>query len=363
MIYFCLLLPLVAADPEPALRIRAAADAKVEVVALLPAKVQALLPAGQVKPDDGERYLRLARIDPETGREGAAMLGAYERKDTSLVFRPRFALTPGQRYRATLELPGQKPITVDHAVPERDATPPVVEQIFPTGAELPANHLKFYIHFSKPMREGAEIFDHINLLDAAGKPLDDPWRRTELWSADGKRLTLWIHPGRIKRGVNLREEFGPVLEPRKEYTLELGTKLCDTDGRPLAKAFTKKFRTGPEERTRPRVEAWKLTPPAAAGRDALLLEFPRPLDRALLDRCITVTDAHGKPVVGRIEIGKEERSLEFRPEKAWQVADYQVRVDERLEDLAGNTPVRLFDVDLSDPKPGPAKLSLAFRPK
>jgi hypothetical protein len=53
-----------------------------------------------------------------------------------------------------------------------------------------------------------------------GKDIPDPWRRTELWNEDATRLTLWIHPGRVKEGVNLREEFGAVLDPeRKTYYL------------------------------------------------------------------------------------------------------------------------------------------------
>jgi len=47
-------------------------------------------------------------------------------------------------------------------------------------------------------------------------------------SGDAKRLSLWIHPGRIKNGVNLREELGPVLEPNRKYTLVLsGGELRD----------------------------------------------------------------------------------------------------------------------------------------
>ena len=59
----------------------------------------------------------------------------------------------------------------------------------------------------------------LEILDEQGTLVEDPWRRTELWTADARRLSLWIHPGRIKNGVNLREELGPVLEPNKTYKL------------------------------------------------------------------------------------------------------------------------------------------------
>jgi hypothetical protein len=360
----CLLVAfLVSAEPEAGLRIRSTSDAtRVEVVAPLPEKVQAQLPAGKVAKEKGEELLRLALVDAETGKEGPAIFGNYERRKETLVFTPRFPLTHGQRYRATLDLPGSKPTSTEYRVPAQAAAePPVVEKVYPSAAVLPANQLKFYIHFSKSMQESKEIFDHIRLFDGDGKEVEEPWRRTELWSADARRLTLWIHPGRIKKGVNLREQEGPVLRPDKSYSLVIGTEVVDADGRPLAKPFTKKFRTGGEEHGRPLVDGWKVQAPAANGEKPLTLEFPRPLDRALLDRFLVVTDAAGKPVAGKIEVGSEERSWLFHPEQPWQAAEYTVKVDGRLEDLAGNTLLRPFDVDLEAPAPTAPKLSVAFR--
>ena len=70
--------------------------------------------------------------------------------------------------------------------------------------------------------EQGEIFWHFRLTDlATGIPVEEPFRETELWSDDGKRLTLWLHPGRQKTGVNLNMDLGPVLEPRRRYALEI----------------------------------------------------------------------------------------------------------------------------------------------
>src|SRR6186713_2761613 len=78
---------------------------------------------------------------------------------------------------------------------------PRVDAVYPSAATLPANHLKFYIHFSAPMRQGV-FLDHCKLLDDHGRMImTEPFRETELWSEDGKRLTLWLHPGRQKTGV------------------------------------------------------------------------------------------------------------------------------------------------------------------
>jgi hypothetical protein len=176
-------------------------------------------------------------------------------------------------------------------------------------------------------------------------------------------LTLFIHPGRVKKGVNLREDLGPVLRPNEDYTLRIDATMLDAEGQPLVKPFAKRFRTSAEQLTRPLPEEWKIDAPPAGSRQPLKLDFPRPLDRALLDRFLIVRDANGEAVHGRIEVGREERSWVFRPESDWSESEYTVRVDENLEDLAGNTPGRLFNVNLEDAAPIMPRLILSFRPR
>ena len=63
------------------------------------------------------------------------------------------------------------------------------------------------------MRQGV-FLEFCKLRASHGREDDDgPFRETELWSEDGRRLTLWLHPGRQKTGVNLNTEIGPVLDP------------------------------------------------------------------------------------------------------------------------------------------------------
>jgi hypothetical protein len=356
---------LLALDAAPSVEIRPGdGPLRVVVRATLTGKLLVGVPTGALTQEQGERRLRFCLIDPDNGEEGPAVLGNYRREQTTLVFVPRHLLTHGQRYRAVLDLGGGKKATADYRVPAAAATPPpVVEHIYPTTGVLPANQLKFYLHFSRPMRESKEVFDQILLLDARGKPVLDPWRRTELWSPDGRRLTLWIHPGRIKQGIGLREAEGPVLEPDRRYTLVLGADLTDASGQRLGKEVRKPFRTTADDRSRPLPEKWKLRAPEVKTRHPLVVEFPEPLDRALLDRFLTIKDSAGKAIKGRIEVGKEERSWLFHPEQPWEDAGYSLAVDGQLEDLAGNTPLRLFDVDLDEPPPAPPTLALPFKPR
>lgn len=338
---------------------------RVEVIAALTAEEWKSLPTGPLVAEQLEPVLQLSLLDDE-GRPLAAIFGSYQRRGDRLVFTPRYQLAAGERYQARLTLSPSRTLVRDYRPPvpvQDEASRPVVERVYPSGDALPANHLKFYIYFSQPMRQGRAIFDQIHLLDEQGNPAPDVWRRTELWTPDARRLTLWIHPGRIKQGVNLREEFGPVLHPDRRYSLRIDDTLQSAAGATMAKAFVKSFRTLPEDARRPLPQHWKITPPVVGGRGALTVEFGEPLDYAMLQRLLTVHTADGKQLAGEIFTPEGETAWHFRPAVPWQGDAYQLRADELLEDLAGNTPVRVFDTDLTQPVGEPARLVLSFRPR
>lgn len=356
-------LALLLAD-SPALSIKAGADARrPQVRAVLPADLAAGLPAGKLTQEQGEKTLRLFLDKGKGPKEEPAILGDYERRDKELTFVPRFPLVPENTYRARLLLGDGKALTAEYRVPGAAGPLTQVVKIVPAGDVLPANHLRFYIYFSRPMRGGSEIFKQIRLVDDKGQTILDPWLLDELWDAEGKMLILYIHPGRIKWGVLLRLLFGPVLVPDREYTLLIPGDMLDADGRRLGKDYTKKFRTTAEDRTRIELGAWKLKAPEAGGMQPLLVEFPRTLDHLGLERFVKVVDAKGNAVTGKIQVAKDGRSWQFTPAAAWQSEEYSVRVDGRLEDVAGNTPLRPFDVDQAAPRPVPQRLERVFRPK
>src|SRR5437762_8966838 len=99
------------------------------------------------------------------------------------------------------------------------------------------------------MRRG-HIYEHIRLLDHAGKDVELPFLEIneELWNPDMTRLTLFIDPGRIKRGVKPLEEVGPALENGKRFTLSIDSAWQDAQGQPLKAGFQKTFRVGPTDR-------------------------------------------------------------------------------------------------------------------
>src|SRR4051812_21952763 len=170
---------------------------------------------------------------------------------------------------------------------------PRVEAVYPSASTLPANHLKFYLHFSVPMRQGV-FLDHCKLLDDRGRVvIAEPFRETELWSEDGRRLTLWLHPGRQKTGVNLNTDFGPVLAPGLRYTLVISGAWPSADGVPCRHDTEKTFFTGPRETRQVDSKLWKLQAPAAGSKQPVEIRFPTPMDHALLMRFLEVASDDG----------------------------------------------------------------------
>ncbi|MBI3823036.1 MAG: hypothetical protein HY289_10215 [Planctomycetes bacterium] len=347
---------------EPVLRVRALPGQGREVVARLPADYAAKLPKGRWKQEFGESVLTVALIDPDTKKTGPSMLGKYERTDNELVFTPRFPFDAGQTYRIDYHHP-KKLTTLDYRMPPpAPKSPPQVVKIYPTADVLPANHLKFYIYFDRPMRGGKEIFDQIVLVDDKGKVIDDPWLLDEIWDEENNCLIIYIHPGRIKWGVLLREQLGPVLYEKRQYSLVIRGEMTDPDGNKIGKDIVKKFRTTPEDRTRLELSQWKVSSACAGTRERLIVEFPKSIDHRGLQKYLSVLDDKGQRVEGDIEIGQHEKSWALLPKHNWKVRTYYLEVKGDLEDVAGNNPLRPFDRDLKTPKLPPQKLRLEFRP-
>jgi hypothetical protein len=296
--------------------------------------------------------VRVVRDDTGGSDKTPPMLGTYRLDGDVLRFEPRFPMEPGVRYRAEFDPAGRRTesgttLTAEYSM-ARPASPPTatVTAIYPTRAFLPENLLRFYIHFSAPMSRG-EAYRHIRLLDASGRPIEDPFLELdeELWSGDGKRFTLLFDPGRIKRGLKPREEVGPVLVAGRSYELVIDSGWTDADGKPLKAGWRKAFRTGPADETSPDPKTWSIRPPAPVTRIPLEVHFPEPLDRALLDRLIAVRDGSDRPVTGSVSVSEEETLWRFTPEAPWKPGVYRLVIGTELEDVAGNSIARPFEVD------------------
>ena len=284
-----------------------------------------------------------------------AMTGTYSVEGSAIRFAPQFPLEPGLKYRASFypqALPGDRGearfATVTFQMPPRATTSTtVVKQIYPSADVVPENLLKFYIHFSAPMSRG-HIYDHIHLRNSAGKDVMLPFLEIdeELWNPDLTRLTLFIDPGRIKRGVTPLEEVGPALEQGKRFTLVIDKEWRDARGAPLKEAFQKAFEVGPVDREPINPAQWKIQSPRADTRGALTILFSKPLDHALAQRVITVADGTGQLLSGDCALEDQERRWDFTPKNAWRSGPHTLLVQKTIEDLAGNNIGKAFEVDL-----------------
>ncbi len=358
----CTALLLSAQGADSPLRFETTSDGR-RIVARLPAELAGTLPNGPLTQQQGEAILTLALLADDAKTPGPNMFGKYARTGNELTFTPRFPLSAGATYRASLKA-GDKTESLDYRVPMPSAkAPPRVVKIYPTADVLPANHLRFYIHFDRPMRGGKELFKHLALLDEKGQEIDAPWLVDEIWDEENNCLILYIHPGRIKWGVELRELMGPVLHEKRSYSLVVRGEWADLEGNKIGKDTIKKFRTTGEDRVRVELSDWKLTTPRAGTRDAVTLTLPKSIDYRSLQTGLTIKNAKGQTIAGTISIGKGETSWHFTPNQPWQAGPHKVIVSPDLEDIAGNTPARPFDMDLLTPSRPAQKLQLGFEPR
>jgi hypothetical protein len=318
--------------------------------------------------DFAARARSLLSVSVGADRKGdqPALLGRYRLEDEFLVFLPRFPLLPGETYLAELRLAGAEPRRQVFSMPASDAPVAKVAAVYPSAAVLPENQLKFYLHFSAPMRQGV-AFEHLRLLDARGKPDELPFVNVgrELWDRSGTRLTLLLDPGRIKHGLKPREEQGPILHEGDEHTLVIDAAWPDALGRPLGKAHEKRFRVAAPDAEMPAVKRWRIRPPQAGSREPLLIDFDEPLDHALLLDALAVRGPTAELMDGTPNTAREERQWAFAPTTAWPAGDYRLEATATLEDLAGNSLAKPFEVDIFDkvdaPDERPAVVEIPFR--
>jgi hypothetical protein len=277
------------------------------------------------------------------------LAGRYSVENGALVFTPQYPVQAGVRYKAVARVPGAAPITTIAEIPKRVVAPStVVANVYPSVSVLPENQLKFYIHFSSSMSQG-DAFDHIALLDESGARINDPpflLRSGELWDRDFKRFTLFFDPGRVKRDLGPSLELGPALTEGKRYTLVVDGKWVDAESNPLKAEFRKTFTVGPADRKPIDLNTWKIVAPASGGRDAFVVEFPEPMDHAIVLRELDVLDAAGKPIEGAVALERDDTRWKLMPVAPWKKGSYTLRVGTDTADLAGNMVGRTFEVDL-----------------
>ena len=277
--------------------------------------------------------------------DAAPVAGAYTVDHGAIVFTPLLPLEPGRPYHVVFDpsaVPGAalahltKISSVVSRPGQGTATRTRVAALYPSAQTVPANLLRMYIEFNGPMgSRGGQ--DYIQVVDAQRRPIADALLPldTGLWNPDHTRFTVLFDPGRVKRGILPNRTMGRALKPGDTFTLLVRGGWPDAQGNPTVATFGRAYLVGPPIERGLDPAAWRISSPPAGSREALLVDFPWPLDRGLLQRAITVH--RGDVVVpGQSQIADGETQWTFAPTEPWQIGDYSLSVLPELEDVSGN---------------------------
>lgn len=316
---------------------------------------------------------RLALLTGEVLQSGddwrvlPSVAGEFALETDTLCFVPRFPFVDGMDY-SLATFTGSNDEAPEFWTIHRPsgALSPATEvvAVYPTASELPVNLLKIYVHFSGPMSEGwahraVKVVreDTGDALEAVFLPPDP-----ELWDSERRRLTMLLDPGRIKRGLVPNLEDGYPLIEGVPILVTVDHQFRDASGQPLKAGGQRSYQIGPALRSRIDPELWRLSAPECGSLNSLAVEFDRPLDHALLQHSLHVRDPVGALVDGEQQVGIKECSWRFTPSLPWAKGAHQLVIQPNLEDVSGNSPIRVFDRDITkfDESPtenGPKSLS------
>ena len=211
-------------------------------------------------------------------------------------------------------------------------------RISPQAKVLPANTLRFYIHFPRP---GEAHFDRdqLRLLNEEERVVSDPFLvlSQELWSVDGRRLTVLMEPGRIKRGLGTDPSHEPALVVGRTYSLVITA---------LGQTARHTFRVSDPVLEAVDETRWRLVSPTAGSLDPAVVHFDRVMDAALCEDEIGVLTPSREVVQTRMSLAPDGTAARLIPSHPWRAGEHHLVVSERLEDVCGNRLGEALDHDL-----------------
>lgn len=338
--------------PAPEISLAGSPDPTSVEVRGLPARDVETLALAKWSPDLWHAVLRV----DVSGADGQAIAGTYAAKDGVVRFTPMYGFDKGRTYVARFDarkIPAvdvgepwrQQPVERTFTVAGTQATRSTeVRQVYPSGATLPENMLRFYIEFSAPMGRGSAL-EHIRIEDETGKVVVDPFLpvEAEFWNPERTRFTLFFDPGRVKRGIKPNRDMGRALIAGKRYALVIDEQWIDGNGQALKQTYRHEFMAGPAAERALNMEAWALSDPNAGTREPLTITFPAPLDYGLLQRALAI-HLGNTAVPGEATIDENETRWSFTPRDPWVSDNYNIVALTSLEDPAGNRIGRAFEV-------------------
>jgi hypothetical protein len=286
-----------------------------------------------------------------------SILGEFEVLEREVLFRPLIPFTRGNAYE--IKKRGQLLAGFVINMPGKDYVADV-RSVWPLADTLPENLLKFYISFSQPMQQG-NVLQHIRLVKDGKDTLKDVFLdlQQELWSNDNLTLTLWLDPGRIKRDLQPNKLLGPPMQAGHQYTLMIDSNWMTADGVRLQSSFYKHFYTKGRDDISPDISKWDFA--TASGESPLvILNLREAMDGKLLPQAIRVFTEDSVEIEGQHGFLRGDSIYVFQPVNPLPKGNYFIRVDPKLEDIAGNNLLHPFDNDLLKKSPGKVVTERSF---
>jgi hypothetical protein len=154
-------------------------------------------------------------------------------------------------------------------------------------------------------------------------------------SADGRRVTILMHPGRVKAGVGLNVMHGRALHVGKRVSFVIDHPAL---AHPLRKTWT--VTASDSQPLQP--EQWRFQAPRLHSRDTLSIHMEQPISSSA-EALIAIRDAQGERVAGRISLAHGETVWRFTPSHPWRAGAYAIVTHPDLEDPAGNRACAAFE--------------------
>lgn len=306
----------------------------------------------------------------QTNPNAPAVLGKYSIQNNHLSFAPRFLPDPKVNYFVTFSYPMLALLLSDDITEQNiytdvasfeppKTTQPEVDSFTPDLEEVPANLLRFYVHFSAPM--GLENpYDFISIEDESGQKLVDPFVIIPegLWNINHTRLTLLLHPGRVKQGVGPNMTQGDVLLAGNSYSLKINAQWKGSSGEPLKAGFTKTINATNPLRGAMNINSWALKAKVNNGIGILTVITDHPLDQPLAQRMLFLRNSEGQILPTQVTFDSPEQlQILWRSEGSNKL---ELLIDPRLEDVCGNTPHYAFDLEGTERSPSQEELKIQF---
>ncbi len=265
------------------------------------------------------------------------MLGKFYEDEGVVRYSPSLPFSSSQTYQLICD--GK---VLDTFKPKSTTTARAkVIGIYPSQNTLPENLLKIHIKFSRPMGFG-QSYEHITITENGIEVHPFLKLETELWNYDRTVITLWLDPGRIKRDLAPNIQLGNPLTQGKSYELTIKKSWKDQLGRALLLESSKTFIAGPRDEDLPDMDDWHIK----ANRDSIRIEFNEAMDFLLIQHSFFLWQKGSQLRLKTIV--QNNMSVILLPGQQLVPGSYTLKVDSKLEDLAGNNFIRPFDRDLTD---------------